>query len=328
MKQRFQLIAIIFILLILAPVALNKYYDYSLKPVSSQKNEKIFVVKPDEPFTKIASGLKEQNLIKNSFAFKLLVSQMGISKNIQAGDFRLSGDMGAKEIATLLTHGAIDVWITFPEGQRIEQQAAKIEEKLKFGQNKDYQFDKKEYIKLSEEGYMFPDTYLIAKDASSVQIAKKLRDTFTTKVESEFLKNNQTFLSSKEVVTLASIIEREAKNDAERAKIAGVLMNRLNNNLPLQVDATVQYARGYDSSKNTWWPEISTSDYHDVKSPYNTYLFPGLPPGPICNPGIASIKAALSPEKNDYYYYLHDSRGNIHFAKTIDEHNDNIRKFL
>ena len=328
MKRKSTFIAIIFIALVLAPIALNKYYNYLLRPASTQKTEQIFVVKPGETVPEIAADLKEAGLIKNPFAFKLLVSQMGIAKTIQFGDFRLDPTMSSKEIATLLTHGAIDVWVTFPEGIRIEEQAQIVEEKLKFGQIENYNFDKREYIKEAEEGYMFPDTYLIARDAAAVDVAKKLRDTFTSKVEDQYLNKNTTKLTNKQIVIFASLLEREAKGDGQRAKIAGVIVNRLEAGMSLDIDATVQYAKGYDSATNKWWPQITVEDYKSVRSVYNTYLNPGLPPEPICSPGIASIKAALNPEKNNYYYYLHDSEGVIHFATTVEEHNENIRNFL
>ncbi|MBI2326789.1 endolytic transglycosylase MltG [Candidatus Curtissbacteria bacterium] len=96
----------------------------------------------------------------------------------------------------------------------------------------------------------------------------------------------------------------------------------------IRVDATVQYAKGYDSAKNSWWPQVTQEDYRTVKSPYNTYLHPGLPPGPIASPGLESIRAAAAPSKTDFLYYLHDLDGKIHYAKTIEEHQQNVREFL
>jgi len=317
------------VILVIAPIALNKYYNFLLQPPSKTEKQDIFVIKPGQAVVVTAQNLKEQGFIKNSLAFRLLVSQMGIGKNIQAGDFRLSPTMSAKEIAKELTHGAIDIWVTFPEGLRKEEQAEKIEAKLKFGSNENYQFDKKQYLKIAEEGYMFPDTYLIPKDASAQDVSTLLRSTFKTKVEDSILSNAKNKdLSPQEIIILASLIEREVRNEEERPIIAGILSNRLKDGIALQVDATIQYAKGYDSSNNTWWPQISTEDYQTTKSPYNTYLSPGLPPGPICNPGMESIKSASSPAQTEYYYYLHDSSGKAHFAKTIEEHNKNIADYL
>lgn len=321
------LIATFFVIIICAPILLNKYYDYLLQPPSKNQTQEIFIVKQGQTVSEIAINLKKVNLIKSPLAFRLLVTQIGIAKNIQAGDFRLSHDMSAKAIAAELTHGAIDVWITLPEGLRKEEQAAKFEEKLKFGAQDKYQFNKKEYIKIAEEGYMFPDTYLIPKDATAQDIAKKMRFTFDSKVQDELAKN-KTFLSTDEIIKLASLIERESKTEEERPIIAGILINRLNARIALQVDATVQYAKGYDSSRGSWWPQITTDDYQSVKSPFNTYLNIDLPPTPICSPGLASIKAALNPKDTDFLFYLHDLQGRVHYSKTIQEHNENIKKYL
>ncbi len=328
-KQRFFTFAVLFIILVVAPVIASQTYNYLLKPASTDKTPKIFVITPGQPISQIAKNLEKEKLIKNAFAFRLLVSQMGIAKTIQAGDFRLSSDLSSREIASLLTHGAIDVWLTLPEGLRVEEQAAKIEQILKFGTNDKYQFDKARYIKIAKEGYMFPDTYLVPKDATAGDVAAKLTNTFEQKVPISLLeKGTANNLTSEEVVTLASLIEREARSNEERPLIAGILNNRLKVGMALQVDATVQYAKGYDTAKNSWWPQVSTADYRQVVSAYNTYLSAGLPPAPIASPGLESIRAAASPANTDYYYYLHDSDGKIHFAKTMEEHNENIRRYL
>jgi len=328
-KPRSLIFLIIFIILISAPIGLNQYYNYLLRPISNMESFQIFVIKPGQPVARIAKNLESTKLIKNALAFRLFVAQTGIAKNIQAGDFRLSPHLSAREIAEFLTHGAIDVWITFPEGTRIEEMAQLIEVKLKTATNDKYQFDKNEFIKIALEGYMFPDTYLIARDASSQDIVQRLRKTFEDKVDKKITsagsKNN---LKEEEVIILASLIEREAKTNEERPIIAGILINRLNTGLALQVDATVQYAKGYDVANSSWWPSITQEDYRSVKSAYNTYLNPGLPPAPIANPGLESIRSAATPTQTDYLYYLHDKEGKIHFAKTIEEHNKNIQEFL
>lgn len=322
--------AILFVLLIVTPVVANVYYQFLLKPVSlDSQEEKIFVINPGAAVVDIAQNLKKENLIKNPLAFRFLVSRMGIGENIQAGDFRLSPAMTSKEIAEELTHGAIDVWVTLPEGLRIEEQAQIIEDKLNFDSNNTYLFKKEEYIEIAQEGYMFPDTYLIPKDATANDVVNLLRSTFDQKVESAvFTEGRQFGLTENQLITLGSIIEREAKTDEEKSTIAGIVMNRINDGIALQIDATVQYAKGYDDANQTWWPQVTTNDYKSVKSAYNTYINPGLPPQPIANPGLESILAAASPKETSYYYYLHDSNGNIHYAETIEEHGQNIEEYL
>ena len=327
--KRFIIFSLIFLSLILTPIGLNIFYNFQLKAPSTSKEEQIFVIKPGQPITQIGENLHQAGLTKNAFAFRLLVAQMGIGKNIQAGDFRLSPNMDSRQIAELLTHGAIDIWITFPEGLRKEEIAEIIEANLKDGDNEKYSFDKTEFLKLATEGYMFPDTYLIAKDAAASDIASRLKTTFDEKVDQKTLAKSAAFgLSSPEVVILASLIERESKSNEERPVIAGILLNRINSGIPLQVDATVQYAKGYDGAKDAWWPSVTQEDYKQVQSLYNTYRHVGLPPGPIANPGIESIRAAAEPADTPFLYYLHDSGGKIHYAETSDQHNQNIQEFL
>lgn len=322
---------ILFVLLIISPALLYKYYNLLLQPasLSPSSSQKLFVITPGQPLVQVAANLQKEHIIRNAFAFRLLVAQMGISQSIQAGDFNLSSGMSAKEIATVLTHGAIDVWVTLPEGLRIEEQADRIEQKLKFGASPDYKFDKKQYIQLAKEGYMFPDTYLIPKDAAAQEVSDRLQQTFKQKIGNTLLnKGSQYGLSPQDAIILASILEKEAKTSEEKPIIAGILVNRLNIGLPLQVDATVAYAKGYDSGQNTWWSQITVADYQEVRSPYNTYLHLGLPPAPISSPGLDSVSAAVNPTQTDYYYYLHDTSGKIHYAKTAQEHNQNIQTYL
>ena len=329
-KKRLIIFAALFVLLIVTPVVANLYYKFLLKPVSTNsQEEKIFVITPGTAVVDIAQNLKKEDLIKNQIAFRFLVSRMGIGKNIQAGDFRLLPSMSSREIASELTHGAIDVWVTLPEGLRIEEQAKLIEEKLNFSSNDMYQFNKDEYVEIAEEGYMFPDTYLIPKDATAESIADLLRNTFNEKVASStFDKSRENGLTENQLITLASTVEREARREDEKPIISGIIMNRLRDGIALQIDATVQYAKGYDDVNQTWWSQITTADYQSVRSAYNTYRSPNLPPSPISNPGLESINAAASPQETPYYYYLHDSDGNIHYAKTIDEHDQNIQDYL
>lgn len=329
-KKRAIILGTIFIVLFVTPVVLNIYYKFLLKSASPNSQEsKIFVIAPGEPVVEIAQNLEEAGLVKNQLAFRFLVSRIGIGKQIQAGDFRLSPSMSSREIAQELTHGAIDIWITFPEGLRIEEQAEILEKNLKLATNDVYQFDKNQYIELAQEGYMFPDTYLIPKDATAAHVVALLRSTFSEKVDpTVFADGRQNHLGEDQLITLASLIEREAKTREEKPIIAGILINRLKNGIALQVDATVQYAIGKSRDQKTWWSQITQEDYQRVKSTYNTYQIAGLPPGPIDSPGLDSIQAAARPQSTDYLYYLHDSNGNIHYAKTIDEHNQNIQEYI
>lgn len=283
------------------------------------KSNTIFVVDKGKGVRELANELKTARLIRDPVVFFLLVKQLGLDNKIQAGDFRLSPSMSATAIAENLTHGTLDIWITIPEGQRAEEIAATLKAKVP-----SYTDDWRGKLNL-EEGYLFPDTYLIPRSADINFIVSLLKNTFQTRYAT--IPPTTTKLSQEEIVTLASLIEREAITDAEKPIIAGILMNRLNAGMPLQVDATIQYAKGQNPVTKKWWAPVKLAEYKSVESPYNTYLNTGLPPGPIANPGLEALKAAANPANTDFVYYLHDKKGVIHYAKTLEGHNANISKY-
>jgi UPF0755 protein len=178
-----------------------------------------------------------------------------------------------------------------------------------------------------EEGKYFPDTYLVPKQITLEAVRQLLRRTFDEKTAPLGLNNSASGLTAEEVIILASLVERETKTDADRALVAGVLSNRLKIGMKLDVDATVQYVIGFTKADG-WWKKNLTSEDLQIKSPYNTYLYAGLPPSPICNPGLAALKAVLDPTETDYFYYLSDKTGAMHYAVTFSEHKANIAKFL
>jgi UPF0755 protein len=237
---------------------------------------------------------------------------------IQSGEFKLTPSYSLFQTVNTIFKGPVELWVTIPEGLRREE----IVQKFANGLGKDATFVT-DFLQASKgkEGYLFPDTYLLPRDMTAATIVKKMTDTFASKTQN--LKNNSG-LSFDQAIVLASLLERETKTDAERPIVAGILIKRLNSDWPLQIDATVQYAVG--TPKN-WWP-ILTLDDLSIKSAFNTYKNQGLPPFPIANPGISSIKAVLNPVESDYWYYIHDNSGQIHYAKTLAEHNANIAKYL
>lgn len=297
------------------------WWNNGLKAVNpSSKSTKIFVIRQGENVREIAQDLKKDNLIKDPVVFFLLVKKMGIEGKIQAGDFRLSPSMTAEELAKNLTHGTLDIWVTIPEGKRSEEVAEALKEKLPSSYSNLW---KNELIK--HEGYLFPDTYLIPKNTTIDQIASIMKGTFERKF-SELPKSSEGFTKD-QIVIIASLVEREAKFQEDRPLVASVILNRLRINMPLQIDATVQYALGYQEEEKTWWKKNLTKEDIKIDSSYNTYKNVGLPPSPIANPGLDVLKAVVSPSQTDYLYYLSDKSGRNHYAKTIEEHNENIKKF-
>ena len=282
---------------------------------------KIFVVKKGQGVREIANQLKQEGLISDPIVFFLNTRFiLHLDKQIQAGDFRLNPSMSATEVAQNLTHGMLDIWVTIPEGKRAEEIADELKEKIP-----SYQEAWRDTL-VANEGYLFPDTYLIPRNADINLIVSLMKNNFEAKFES--VKNNKsTALSDKEIITIASLVEREAKRDADRPMVASVIENRLSIEMPLQIDATVQYLLGYQPQNKTWWKKELTIDDLAINSPYNTYKVVGLPPTPISNPGLSAIEAALNPAKTDYLYYLSDKKGVNHYAKTLAEHNANIKKY-
>jgi UPF0755 protein len=268
--------------------------------------------------------LDEQGLIRNQVLFPLVVKYLGIEKKIQVGSFRLTASMSAIQIANKLTQGTDDVWITTLEGWRAEQILDYLE-----SVNPNWQPTLEEKLQWKgNEGKLFPDTYLVPKEATLSLIRDLMLANFESKITPEMKSQaERQKLSIDDVLIIASMVEREARRDVDRPVVAGIILNRLNENMMLNIDATIQYAIGY-TQKDGWWRKELTQDDLKFQSLYNTYLHSGLPPAPISNPGIASIKAVIYPTKTNYLYYITDLSGNMHYAKTLGEHNKNVNLYL
>ena len=232
--------------------------------------------------------------------------------------------MTMQTIADTLTQGSEDIWVTLLEGWREEEVAAYLAEQ-------DLQeFDEEAFIELAgdSEGMIFPDTYLVPKESTTEQLYDLFISTFTRKVmvglEDELAADGRDI---KEIITFASVVEREGRTFEDMRHVAGILQNRTDIGMPLQADATLQYIAGKDSKTGKWWaqPDIAVKD---STSPYNTYKYPGFPPGPICNPGLQAIKAVLDPIETDDLFYIHAPSGDAHYSETLEEHNANINRYL
>ncbi len=300
------------------------YYKEGTLPVNSHdKSVKLFVVKRGEGTSSIVKHLYSEQLIRDRVVFYTIVKRLGIESKLEAGMFRLSPSMSTEEIALALTKGTTDIWITVIEGLRREEIAELI------AQN--FSIPESEFIKQSQEGYLFPDTYLIPKDATLEQVLSIFTRNFNQKYNEDLKRiAQQKGLTDQEVITLASLVEKEARHDQDRVAVASIILKRYKNDWPLDIDATIQYALGYQPAQKTWWKKNLTKDDISVNSLYNSYKHPGLPPTPICNPGLASIQAVLNADVNTpYWFYISSKDGStMHYAKTVEEHNENIRKYL
>ncbi len=288
------------------------WWNFATSPVNPQDTKtRSFTVSSGEDVRAIAKNLGDQGLIRDPVSFFVLVRLvLHTDTKLQAGSFQLSPAMSAQEVASKLTFGTEDVWITIPEGWR----ATQILDYLKT-----QGFDTTSASWSADEGRLFPDTYLVPKLSTVASIHDLMLKNFTTKT-SDLAIDNQTLI-------LASMVEREAKDAADRPIVASVFLNRLNAGMGLDVDATVQYAIGY-TTQDGWWKKNLTLDDLKIASPYNTYIHAGLPPGPICNPGLSSIDAVLHPTQTNYLYYLTGKDGQMHYAQTLDQHNANVAKYL
>jgi UPF0755 protein len=302
------------------------YYLYlQLKPVNEHSTNTVeFSIAKGQAVSTIGTRLQQAGLIRQPLLFRLVVLQEKLGNKIQAGSFSLSPAMSTNEIAHQLTKGTDDVKITILEGWRKEEIAEMLDEQ------KLDNFNKADFLKLveGEEGLLFPDTYLVQRSATTQSIHDLLRDTFDRKVtnglEEDIKASGKEF---KDIIVMASLIQREAKDPEQMKVVSGILWNRVQLGMALNVDATLQYIKGYNKSQQSWWVEPLAADKEST-SAYNTYKNPGLPPRPIDNPGLDAIKAALHPTETDYLYYVHDTKGGVHYAKTLEEHNRNVQQYL
>lgn len=290
-----------------------------------------FEVEQGQTAKTIAENLKEEGLISSVGGFLRTLDKSEYAKSLKYGVFTIERGADNEEIIAVLAGGGRDknaVTVTIPEGyslemitDRIAQSGLSDKESLEKAVNADYDFDflscvpNNGDIKYRLQGFLFPSTYDFKKDATAEEIIKTMLSEFEKQIKKAGISEEKLF----ETVTVASLVEREAKVDDERAKIAGVINNRIAAGMRLQIDATAVYAVS-DGMYN-----LTRVTYKDIEadSPYNTYRISGLPAGPICSPGIKSLVAAAEPEKHDYLYYRVDSEksdGSHIFTKTFDEH--------
>lgn len=333
-------------MVLVAAAAAGAYYYYNrmLEPVDPEAADEYTVVDiPTGSNTEfIAARLYEQGLINNELVFRIYVHRHNLAQGFIAGQYKLSPAMKLEEITEKIRAGDVyyeTIWFTIPEGYRVEIIAGRLQDKnladrsefLEIAADPPPDFKEEfpflgdidpEGVKYLLEGYLFPDTYEVYSDANLEEIVKMMLRRTDRIINEEYRQRlEDTGLSLHEIMTIASLIEREARVDHERAIISGVIYNRLEIGQLLQIDATIQYILGETK-------EFLTYDDLEVESPYNTYRNEGLPPGPIAAPGEASLKAALYPEDTDYYYYnyKYDDSGEHYFSRTYQEHLENVRR--
>lgn len=316
-------------------------------PAGENPRPRPFTVNLGEPARFVAARLESEGFIKDAGLFNLYLRVTGLERRIEAGNFMLADTMTMPEVAEALQTALFEeALVTIPEGFRAEEIAerlseaniiepdrflAAIRQPTSLAIYEDYDFLQSLPPGASLEGYLFPDTYRLPVLASTPELViAPFLDNFETKVGNEGLVGGASGLSGRDLVNLASIVEREAVQADERPLIANVYLNRLNGACPdvggryLQADPTVQYARGVVG--NWWWEPESIEEYAQVISPYNTYLNEGLPPNPIANPGVSAIESTRNPASSVYCFFVATGDDGRHvFAQTLAEHQQNLQ---
>lgn len=297
----------------------------------SRRDTQRFIVNEGDNVLTLSEHLEDANIIASRYVLMWHLARIGKTHDLVAGTYGLSGDLTVTGIAFMITEGQVisrDVKITFPEGWNSKKMAERLtanglpgadflalvqEPKLEWRQTFDFLADAPTDASL--EGFLFPDTYLFDRESSAEIIIEKMLTNFDKKLDVSLRAivkaENKTLY---ETVTLASIVENEVKSVADRKMVADLFLRRLSIGQALQSDATLQYILGVDKIQHSF-EETRT------QSPYNTYINPGLPPGPIGNPGLVSLRATINPEKNSYFYFLNDTKtGETIFSVTFEEH--------
>lgn len=308
-------------------VLLFTFSLYSVSAPDPKAEEGLFVIsRTNQKDTAIR--LLEGGYIRYSWSIpfaRFLTLRFG---EIEPGGYKISKSMNTRKLITVLTLEPQLKWITIPEGLRKEEIGERLAKEMHWSDadlekwNTTYTAMEYDY----REGVYFPDTYLIPTDENGLATAKRMIIRFNEKFAGYPEKFSEKNIKWTTALKIASIVQREAAGKDDMPLIAGIIWNRLLNDQPLEIDATIQYARGKVDDK--WWAPIKSTDIENIESPYNTYKNKGLPPTPISNPGLDAIDAVLNPVETDCFYYLHDSSRTIHCARTLEEHELNIEKYL
>lgn len=318
-------VSIICVIALIAVALLG--YAWSFGPAGSDTKAHQFIIQPNESFDEAVGKLAEDGLIRHAWAFRLAYKKAsGDRKDIRPGGYEIAPSMDTWTVATILAESPYLAWVKIPPGYRKEQIADVLAKALSWTDT-----EKQEWIEVDTapapsyvEGVYYPDTYLIASDQDPAQVAARLRDRFNQVFTPYAAEAAQKNIKWTTILNIASLIEREAAGP-DMKLISGILWNRLDIGMALQVDATLQYVKG--NAETGWWPRVASADKY-LDSPFNTYKYPGLPPHPIAEPSEAAIDAALHPEETNCIYYLHDRNGQIHCSKTYSGQLANVNKYL
>lgn len=282
---------------------------------------RIVTIEEGSTLTGIARELKETHVIRSETLFNMFAITFAGDRKLPAGDYAFEHPALVYDVAWRIARGSFGISrkkVTIPEGTTVYEAAAIFERSLAG-------FDRNTFLGLAEgkEGYLFPDTYFFFSNTKPVEIIRTMEDTFDQRITELLPEIERSGKTLDQIITMASIIEREADKSADRRVVSGILWKRIKIGMALQVDAAFLYAKEKTESSR----EVTLDDLK-MESDYNTYTHRGLTPTPIGNPGLDAITAALRPDVSPYLYYLHGADGAIHYARTFEEHKENKRKYL
>lgn len=355
------LIGLIIFLVVAVAIGMFVYYrSFYLSTINSPYSDSDetanVIIAPGDSVDTIIEKLIDAEVVSDKkmpdgkYVYYWYLSLSKLGGSIKAGTYDVPKNLNIKEVTAMLqTFNSQALWITVHEGKRIEEIATVVDNVLNAESNRERtKFDKDEFIslaksdvrysgylfmemipeKVSLEGFLFPDSWLVERDATAEGILKMMLKTFDDKIYKPYKDEiAASDYSLYELVTLASIVEREGKTSQDRPMIADVLYRRLSTRgWLLEVDATLQYGLGWSEEEQTWWRGNLPS--RKTPNDYNTSVHAGLPPTPICSFGVESFNSVINPVANDYWFYIHDNSGAAHFARTYEEHLENVKQYL
>lgn len=321
-------------------VAINQLSRYFWQNPSQDAQAQQFVVEDGQSFVAVAHKLEDEGVIANATWFRIMAEFAGLTDNVQAGTYQLYPGEDYKTTLAILTAGTtegVDVRVTIPEGYTLEQMGETLvakglvtAEDWSQATGVDSPLEAHEFVVAAQkpddvdlEGYLFPDTYRFSADMGAEGIARVMLENMQEQVDDLGRPSGDAAeMTTHEILTLASIIEREVRQQSTMKNVADIFLKRLEIGMALQADSTVNYViDGND-------PSITLEQRDNTESPYNTYKYAGLPPGPISAPSVNAIDAVLNPTPNNYLYFLTTDNGEIHYAETHDEHVNNKNRYL
>lgn len=311
---------IVFIILFLIILVLPAYW-YFFGPVGGGEEARIFIIPKNQEGFDLVEKLEEGKYIKKNKVLEYYLNTFVFFADVKPGGYKLSPNMWALDVFKKINGKPDLVWISYSSCLRKEQVGEILTDAL--GWNKDKQ---EKWNSFNFEGQYYPDTYLIPVEENEDKVVKRLINRFNEKFApyaDKYIEANIRWVTG---LKIASLIARESAGKSDMHLISGIIWNRLDKGMALQIDATMQYTLG-KNKEGKWWGSIDLKEQKKDSS-YNSYLYKGLPPTPICSPNIDYIEAALNPEETDCLFYLHDHFKQIHCAVTYEEHLKNIKKYL